>query len=42
MHAGTSLERPCQPLVVWLARRDVEFEIHGHEPVFTRPGPLDE
>jgi Ala-tRNA(Pro) deacylase len=35
MNAATTLERPYQPLVDWLAGQDVEYEIHEHEPVFT-------
>jgi Ala-tRNA(Pro) deacylase len=35
MNAGTTLDRPYQPLLDWLAREDVEYEIHPHDPSFT-------
>lgn len=35
MNAGTTLERPYQPLLDWLAGQDVEYEIHEHETVLT-------
>lgn len=35
MNAGTTLDRPYQPLLDWLAREHVEYEIHPHDPSFT-------
>ena len=35
MNAGTTLDRPYQPLLDWLASQDVEYEIHPHEASFT-------
>jgi Ala-tRNA(Pro) deacylase len=35
MNARTSLDRPYQPLLDWLARQHVEYEIHPHELSFT-------
>ncbi len=35
MNAGTTLDRPYQPLLDWLAERDIEYEIHPHDPTFT-------
>ena len=35
MNAGTTLDRPFQPLLDWLADQDIEYEIHPHDPTFT-------
>jgi Ala-tRNA(Pro) deacylase len=35
MNAGTTLDRPYQPLLDWLAAEDIEYEIHQHDPAFT-------
>jgi len=35
MSAETTLNRPYQPLVDWLASRDIEYEIHEHDAAFT-------
>ena len=35
MDAGTTLDRPYQPLLDWFAGQDIEYEIHQHEPAFT-------
>jgi Ala-tRNA(Pro) deacylase len=35
MNAGTTLDRPYQPLLDWLAGQDIEYEIHEHDPAFT-------
>lgn len=35
MNAGTTLDRPYQPLLDWLADQDIEYEIHPHDPAFT-------
>ena len=35
MSATTTLDRPFQGLLDWLASHDVEYEIHEHNPAFT-------
>src|ERR1700675_3612857 len=35
MSAETTLDRPYQPLVDWLAGQSIEYEIHEHAPAFT-------
>jgi Ala-tRNA(Pro) deacylase len=35
MSAETTLNRPYQPLVDWLASRHIEYEIHEHDAAFT-------
>jgi Ala-tRNA(Pro) deacylase len=35
MNAGTTLDRPYQPLLDWFAAQDVEYEIHPHDLAFT-------
>jgi Ala-tRNA(Pro) deacylase len=35
MNAGTTLDRPYQPLLDWLADQRIEYEIHPHDPTFT-------
>jgi Ala-tRNA(Pro) deacylase len=35
MNAGTTLDRPYQPLLDWLAGQAIEYEIHQHDPAFT-------
>lgn len=35
MNAATTLDRPYQPLLDWLATQDIEYEIHEHDPAFT-------
>jgi Ala-tRNA(Pro) deacylase len=35
MNSQTTLERPYQPLLDWLASQDIEYEIHPHDPTFT-------
>ena len=35
MNTGTTLDRPYQPLLDWLASKDVEYEIHAHDQSFT-------
>jgi Ala-tRNA(Pro) deacylase len=35
MNANTTLDRPYQPLLDWLASQEIEFEIHEHDPAFT-------
>jgi Ala-tRNA(Pro) deacylase len=31
----TTLDRPYEPLVSWLASQDIEFEIHEHDQAYT-------
>ena len=35
MNAATTLDRPYQPLLDWLADHDIEYELHQHDPAFT-------
>ncbi len=35
MNSETTLDRPYQPLLDWLADQDIEYEIHPHDPAFT-------
>ena len=35
MSAATTLDRPYEPLLEWLAGHDIEYEIHQHDPSFT-------
>lgn len=35
MNAEITLDRPYQPLLDWLAGKNLEYEIHEHEPAFT-------
>jgi Ala-tRNA(Pro) deacylase len=35
MNVETTLDRPYQPLLDWLASQDIEYEIHKHGPAFT-------
>ena len=35
MNAETTLDRPYQPLLDWLAGQDIEYEIHEHDRAFT-------
>jgi Ala-tRNA(Pro) deacylase len=35
MNAETTLARPYQPLLDWLASQDVEYEVHPHDAAFT-------
>lgn len=35
MNAATTLDRPYQPLLDWLASQDIEYEIHEHDRAFT-------
>jgi Ala-tRNA(Pro) deacylase len=35
MNAETTLDRPYQPLLDWLAAGDIEYEIHEHDRAFT-------
>ena len=35
MNAGTTLDRPYQPLLDWLADQRIEYEIHPHDATFT-------
>jgi Ala-tRNA(Pro) deacylase len=38
MTANATLDRPLPALLEWLAREDIEHEIHEHEPAFTAQG----
>ncbi|HEX5825012.1 MAG TPA: YbaK/EbsC family protein [Candidatus Limnocylindrales bacterium] len=35
MNAGTTIDRPYQPLLDWFAAQNVEYEIHPHDLAFT-------
>jgi len=35
MSTSTTLERPSPALLEWLAKHDIEYEIHEHSPTFT-------
>lgn len=35
MNADTTLDRPYEPLLNWLAGQNIEYEIHQHDPAFT-------
>ncbi len=35
MNAATTVDRPYQPLLDWLAAEGVEYEIYEHDPAFT-------
>ena len=35
MNVGSTLDRPYQLLVDWLASQEIEYEIHEHDPAYT-------
>ena len=35
MKAATTIDRPYQPLLDWLAGQEIEFEIHEHDRAYT-------
>lgn len=35
MNVDTTLDRPYEPLLRWLAVQDIEYEVHEHDPAFT-------